>query len=115
MMSQKKPEVSGGYIGFKKNINTKIDHHGNSIQVVALSTDTWRSPHIIVHCPAPFASSSSVLPRSCRPDASATAAGALPYSETRPSWRVFPVVILQADWWPFHSDCIEISNPVRPP
>lgn len=50
--------------------------------------------HIIEHRPGSFASSSSALPRSYHPDASAVYAGALPYSETRRTWKVFRVVTL---------------------
>lgn len=66
----------------------------SSVQEITLSTGERDNFHIIGHHPGSFASSSSALPRSYHPDASAVSAGALPYSETKTTWKMFRVAIL---------------------
>lgn len=79
-----------------------------------MSTGERENSHIIGHRPGSFASSSFAPLKSYHPGASEVSAGALPYSETRWTWKVHRNVTLQEGSQPLRSDYTEISSPVRP-
>lgn len=79
-----------------------------------MSTGERANSHIIGYRPGSFASSSSAPLKSYHHDASEVSADALPYSETRWTWKVPRIVTLQEGSQPSRSDYTEISSPVRP-